>query len=60
VLKKPPLTYYGMPGQVAEITKEGIWVLTGDGAILLQKVVSDGKEVEANQIIKSIRKKLGH
>lgn len=55
------LTYYGVPGQVAKITKLGVWVICGDNkALALDIVQCEGEEeTPAKEVLKSLKIRLG-
>jgi len=55
------LTLYGIPGQVAKITKHGVWIVCGDSrAIALDVVQYDGGEkTSAREVLKSLKIRLG-
>jgi methionyl-tRNA formyltransferase len=49
-------SYYGMPGQVARISSDGVYVICGDNrAIILEEVQVDGNRGKANYFITSIK-----
>ncbi|RME00270.1 MAG: methionyl-tRNA formyltransferase [Calditrichaeota bacterium] len=48
--------YFGTPGQVARITKDGVWVICGDQrALILTDISFDGSRTAPQQIIQSIK-----
>lgn len=48
--------YYGTPGQVARIDESGVYVICGDSkAIVLELVETEGRNTEAQGIIRSVR-----
>jgi len=60
-IKKPCKIYEGrIPGRIAEIIPGiGVEVLTGDSVILIKNVSYLGKECNASDVIKSVKKTLG-
>lgn len=54
------MTYYGTPGQVARVTKEGVYVICGDSKpILLETVQLEGSPMKpANKVLKSFKVRL--
>lgn len=62
ILKVRPvdMVYYGTPGQVARVTKEGVYVICGDSKpILLEEVrLEDGEKKPANKVLRSFRVRL--
>jgi methionyl-tRNA formyltransferase len=54
-------TYFGMPGQVARIASDGVYIVCGDDrAIILVEVELGRKRGKANDFIKSIRGRMSH
>ena len=55
------IRFLGRPGQIVKIVPgEGVWVLTGDGILVLEFVQPEGgEEVRADSFIRSIQKRLG-
>lgn len=52
------ITYYGSPGKVARITKEGVYVVCGDQKPIILEIVEledNGNKEPAHELIKSIR-----
>jgi len=48
-------TYYGTPGQIARISKEGVTLICGDNkSITITDVEYEGREINANSLIKTI------
>jgi methionyl-tRNA formyltransferase len=53
------VTYYGRPGQVARIDRNGAWVICGDSRpLLLQRVGWKGQEMSAHEVIRSVKTRL--
>lgn len=48
--------YFGIAGQVAKISKEGVTVICGDNrSIMIKNINSDGKNLRSNELIRSIK-----
>ncbi len=51
--------YYGIPGQVARITSEGVYVICGNHrAVIIEEVEKAGKRDKANKFVKSIKDRM--
>lgn len=52
--------FYGTPGQVAQLTPEGVFVICGDNRpLLVQEISAEGEErVPAGEVLKSLRTRL--
>ncbi len=49
-----------IPGRIAVVHKKyGVEVLTGDGSIIIKNIHCEGKEINASEIITSVKKTLG-
>ncbi len=55
------IRFLGRPGQIVKIVQgEGVWVLAGDGILVLELVQPEGgEELRADVCIRSIQKRLG-
>ncbi len=51
--------YFGIPGQVARTSDEGVLIICGDNqAVLLHRVILDGRELLASEVFTSIKMRL--
>ena len=52
-------TYYGTPGQIVQVTPDGVWIVCGDHhPLIVERVGTDGTEVPAPEVLRSISLRL--
>jgi methionyl-tRNA formyltransferase len=57
--RREKVTYYGRPGQVARVSREGVWVICGDSQpVILETAGWRGSDVPASEVFKSITMRL--